>query len=83
MPASLQSHWERRQQAWEQRRQAWEHPRQAWEHLGAPGINVGALATCLGAHRITGEQSGKNNNFFGIADGAPGNNTYYLLFNDC
>jgi hypothetical protein len=51
--------------------------------LGAATTSVGAPATCLGAHRITGEQSGKNNNFFGNADGAPGNNTYYLLFNDC
>ena len=44
-----------------------------WEHLGAP-------ATFLGAPRITVEQSGKNNIFFGTAAGAPGNHSYYLSF---
>jgi len=38
-----------------------------WEHLGARWITV--------------EQSGKNI-FFGNAAGAPGNHSYYLLFND-
>jgi len=45
--------------------------------------NLGAPATFLGAPRITVEQSGKNNIFFGNAAGAPGNHSYYLLFNDC
>jgi len=53
----------------------WERRRQTWEHLGA-------LATCLGAPRITVEQSGKNNIFFGNAAGAPGNHSYYQSFND-
>jgi hypothetical protein len=46
-----------------------------WEHLGAP-------VTSLGAPRITVEQSEKNNIFFGIAAGVPGNHSYYLSFND-
>ena len=88
IPGSLQSNWAR----W---RQAWEHRKQAWEHLGAPATNLGALATnlgalatnlgvpatCLGAPRITVEQFGKNI-FFENAAGAPGNHSYYLLFND-
>ena len=41
----------------------WEHRRQTWERLGAP--------------RITVEQSGKNNIFFGNAAGAPGTHSYY------
>jgi len=53
-----------------------------WEHLGAPATSLGAPATSLGAPRITVEQSGKNNVFFGNAAGAPGNHSYYLLFND-
>jgi len=66
-----------------------------WDHLGAPAtrlggpatsLNVpmtglGAPATSLGAPRITVEQSGKN--IFGMAACAPGNHSYYLLFNDC
>jgi len=68
IPAGLQSNWERRRQAWKRRRQA-------WEHLGVPGIILGAL-------RITVEQSGKNNIFFGNAAGAPGNHSYYLSFNN-
>jgi hypothetical protein len=37
----------------------------------------------LGAPRITVEQSGNNNIFFGnAAGGAPGNHSYNLLFND-
>jgi hypothetical protein len=63
MPASLQSNWEHQQQAWERRRQA-------WENLGAPVTNLGAPATSLGAPRITAEQSGKHNIFFGNAAGA-------------
>ena len=59
---------------WEHRQHVWERQRQAWEHLGAP-------ATSLGAPRITVEKSG-NNIFFGNAAGAPGNNSYYLSFND-
>jgi hypothetical protein len=39
------------------------------EHLGAP-------ATCLGAPRITVEQSGNNNIFFGNAAGVPGTHSY-------
>jgi len=53
-----------------------------WEHLRAPVTSLRALQICLGAPRITVEQSGKNNNFFGNAAGAPGNHGYYLLFND-
>jgi len=53
----------------------WERRRQAWEHLEA-------LATSLGAPRITVEQSGKNNIFFGNDAGAPGNHSYYLSFNN-
>ena len=45
------------------------------EHLGAP-------VTSLGAPQITVEQSGKNNIFFGNATGVPGNQSYYLSFND-
>jgi hypothetical protein len=41
-----------------------------------------APATSLGAPRITAEQSGKNNIFFGHAAGAPGNHSYYISFND-
>jgi len=51
-----------------------ENFRCTWEHLGV-------LATSLGAPEITVEQSGKNI-FFGNAVGAPGNHSYYLLFND-
>jgi len=76
IPAGIESNWERRQQA--------------WEHLGAPVTNLGALTTSLrapttslGVPRITVEQSGKNNLFFGnAAGGAAGNHSYYLSFND-
>jgi hypothetical protein len=51
-------------------------------HLGAPATSLGALMTSLGAPRITVEQSGKNNIFFGNAAGASGNHSYYLSFND-
>ena len=47
-----------------------------------PGTKLGALVISLGAPRITVEQSGKNNIFFGNAAGAPGNHSYYLSFND-
>jgi hypothetical protein len=57
-------------------------PESTWEHLRAPATNLGAQATCLGAPRITVEQSGKNNIFLGNAAGAPGNHRYYLSFND-
>jgi hypothetical protein len=57
-------------------------PGSAWERLGALPTNLGVLAICLGAPRITVEQSGKNNIFFGNAAGSPGNHSYYLLFND-
>ena len=50
--------------------------------LGAPTTCLGAPTTSLGAPRITVQQSGKNNIFFGIAAGAPGNQSYYLSFND-
>jgi hypothetical protein len=63
MPASLQSNWEHQQQARERRRQA-------WENLGALVTNLGAAATSLGAPRITAEQSGEHNIFFGNAAGA-------------
>jgi len=54
-----------------------------WEHLGAPATSLGVPTTSLGAPRITVEQSGKNNMFFGNAAGAPGNHSYYISFNDC
>jgi hypothetical protein len=50
--------------------------------LGAPATSLGAPATSLGAPRITVEQSGKNNIFFGNAAGAPGNHSYYVSFNN-
>ena len=53
-----------------------------WEHLGAPTTSLGAPATSLGACRITVEQSGRNNIFFGNAASVPGNHSYYLSFND-
>jgi len=53
---------------WEHRQQVRERRGESWEHLGTPWITV--------------EQSGKNNVFFGNAAGAPGNHSYYLLFND-
>jgi len=52
----------------------WERRRHAWEHLEAP-------ATSLEAPRITVKQSGKNDIYGNIA-GAPGNHSYYSLFND-
>ena len=55
---------------WEHRRQAWKRRGQSWQHLGAPATRLGAPATGLGAPRITVEQSGKNNIFFGNAAGA-------------
>jgi len=67
---------------WVHRRQAWERRGQSWERLGARTTGLGAPATSLGAPRITVEQSGKNNIFFGNAAGAPGNHSYYLSFND-
>jgi hypothetical protein len=67
---------------WECRRHDWECRRQAWEYLGARTTSLGAPATSLGAPRITLEQSGRNNNFFGNTAGAPGNHSYYLSFND-
>jgi len=42
--------------------------------------NLGARATCLGAPRITVEQSVKNNIFFGNAAGVPGNHSYCIEF---
>ena len=53
-----------------------------WEHLGVPTTSLGAQATSWGAPRITVQQSGKKNLFFGIAAGARGNHRYYLSFND-
>jgi hypothetical protein len=57
--------------------------------LGAPTTSLGTLMTSLGAPitslgapRITVEQSGKNNIFFGNTVGAPGNHSYYLSFNN-
>jgi len=56
------------------------------EHLEAPATSRVALPTSLGvpltnlaSPRITVEQSGKYNIFFGNAAGAPGNHSYYLL----
>jgi hypothetical protein len=45
-----------------------------------PAAILGAPATYLGAPRITVEQSGKNNIFFGNAAGAPGNHSYCIQF---
>ena len=67
---------------WERRRQDWECQLQAWEHLGVRTTNLGAPATTLGAPRITVEQYGRNNIFFGNTAGAPDNHSYYLSFND-
>ena len=50
--------------------------------LGVPRTSLGAPTTRLGAPRITVEQSGKNNIFFGNAAGASGYYSYYLFFND-
>jgi len=68
---------------------AGENFRNTWEHLGAlatslgtPVTSLGAPAAILGAPRITVEQSGNNIIFFGNVAGAPGNNSYYLSFND-
>ena len=57
-------------------------PESTWEHLGAPATNMGALATCLGAHQITVVESWKNNICFGNAADAHGNHSYYFSFND-
>jgi hypothetical protein len=43
---------------------------------------LGAPATSLGALRITVEQPGENNIFFGNGADASGYNSYYLLFNN-
>jgi len=51
-------------------------------HSCRPSESLGAPTTSLGAPRITVEQSGKNNVFFGNAAGAPGNHSYYQSFND-
>jgi len=53
-----------------------------WKWLGAPATGRGAPTTSLGAPRITVQQAGKNNIFFGITAVAPGNHSYYLSFND-
>jgi len=44
--------------------------------------SLGAPVTILGAPHITVEQSGKYNLLFWNAAGAPGNHSYYLLFNN-
>jgi len=67
---------------WPHLPQSWVRRGHSWEHLGMPTTSLGAPATCLEAPRITVEQSGKNIIFFGNAAGAPGNHSYYLLFND-
>jgi len=54
---------------WKRWRQGWERQQKAWRHLGMP-------ATSLVAPRITVEQSGKYNFFFGNAAGSPGNHSY-------
>jgi len=51
-------------------------------HSCQPSEKPGAPTTSLGAPRITVEQSGKNNMFFGNAAGVPGNHSYYQLFNN-
>jgi hypothetical protein len=51
-------------------------------NMRALATNLGVLVTGPGAPRITVEQSGKNNIFFGNAAGAPGNHSYYLSFNN-
>jgi len=50
--------------------------------LGVPARSQGAAATCLGASRITVEQSGKDSIFIRNAAGGPGNYSYNLSFND-
>jgi len=50
--------------------------------LGAPTTSLGTLPPCLGAPQTTVEQFGKNNIFFGNAAGAPGNHSYYILYNN-
>jgi len=50
--------------------------------FGAPTTRLGAQVRSLGATRITVEQSGKNI-ISGNAAGAPGNQSYYISFNDC
>jgi len=45
-------------------------------------MSLGEPATSLGAPQITVEQFEKNNSFFGNAAGGPGNDTYYLSFNN-
>jgi hypothetical protein len=47
-----------------------------------PGIILGVPAISLEALRITVEQSGKNNIFFGHAAGVPENDSYYISFNE-
>jgi hypothetical protein len=61
-----------------------------WKHQGVLVTSLGALmtssgvpATCLGVPRITLDQSGKYNIFFGNTAGGPENHSYYLLFKDC
>ena len=49
---------------------------------GAPAAGLGAPATSLGATRITVEQFGKNNIFFGNTAGVPENQSYCLSFNN-
>lgn len=49
---------------------------------GGPALSLGVLVTCLVAPSIMVEQSGNNNIFFGNTIGAPGNHSYYILFND-
>jgi hypothetical protein len=51
------------------------------ELLGLPATSLGVLAITLEAPRITVVQFGKNR-FFENAAGAPGNHSYYLLFNN-
>jgi hypothetical protein len=67
-----------------------------WEQLGAAVTCLGVLVTSLGAllpwlraqaadlgaPRITIEQSGLNNFFFGNTGDAPGNYSYHILFNN-
>ena len=67
---------------WECQGQSWEHLEVLATSLGAPATSLGLPATSLGAPRMTGEQSGKNNIFFGNTAGAPGNHSYYLSFNN-
>jgi len=58
-------------------------PRSTRENFGCTREHLGVPATGLGAPQLTVEQSGMNTIFFANGASAPGNHSYYLLFNDC